>query len=134
MATSQTSAALRATRGHKKKPKKKPKKKGWRDRHFKWVDNGDGTVTRTAYWVRHAQKPPDPHPRGPGPRPVPKPQRPRPPAKPSKLKVYSGPFGRLQAGRMVAHLTRLLGPAHLTNHPTTFYTAVPAVPSRPPGC
>ncbi len=96
MATAQTSTVLRA-RGHKKRPKKK----GWRDRHFKWVDQGNGKVIRTAYWVHHAHKPADSHARGPGPRPVPRPQRPRHPARPSKFKVYGGPFGRLEATRLL---------------------------------
>ncbi|MGZ5331454.1 MAG: DUF1800 domain-containing protein, partial [Solirubrobacterales bacterium] len=61
----------------------------------------NGTVTRRAYWVRHAKKPPEDHPRGPGPRPVPRPQRPRAPAKPSRFKVYSGPFGRPEATRLL---------------------------------
>ncbi len=100
MATPMTSAALRATRGHKKGHKHK-QKKGWRDQHYKWVDHGDGTVTRVAYWVHHAHKPPDSHDRGPGPRPVPRPQRPGAPAAPSRFKVYSGPFGRLEATRLL---------------------------------
>ena len=99
MATTQTSAALRAARGGRRHPKHK--KKGWRDKHYRWVDHGDGTVTRSAYWVRHAHKPPADHPRGPGPRPLPRPQRPSSAAKPSKFKVYSGPFGRLEATRLL---------------------------------
>lgn len=88
--------ADRAQHGHKKK-----KKRVWRDKHFRWVDNGDGTATRTAYWVRHLRKPAADHKRGPGPRPVPKAQKPPSAAAPSGFKVYSGPFGRLQATRLL---------------------------------
>jgi uncharacterized protein (DUF1800 family) len=104
MAINQTSAARvagHAQSKHHKHRNQKKKKRVWRDKHFKWVDNGDGTVTRMSYWVRHPHKPPPDHPRGPGPRPVPKPQKPPAPAAPSKFKVYTGPFGRLQATRLL---------------------------------
>ena len=104
MATNQTHPALRAAaRGHedKHKHKKHKKKKGWRDKHVKWVDNGNGTVSKRTYWVRHAQKPPPGHPHEPGPRPVPRPQRPGAPAAPAPFKVYGGHFGRLQATRLL---------------------------------
>src|SRR4051795_6901335 len=73
----------------------------WRDKHHKWVARGDGTVIEVAYWVKHRQKPKRNHPRGPGPRPVPRPQRPPAPKPPQPFGVYSGPFGRLQATRLL---------------------------------
>jgi len=94
-----TTAARAAGHAHHKHKHKK--KRVWRDKHFRWVDNGDGTVTKRAYWARHPQRPPASHKRGPGLRPLPKPQHPPAPASPAKFGVYSGPFGRLQATRLL---------------------------------
>jgi uncharacterized protein (DUF1800 family) len=73
----------------------------WRDKHTKWVDKGDGRVVEVAYWKRHARKPGRGHYRGPGPRPVPNAQRPARPRPPQPFGVYRGPFGRLQATRLL---------------------------------
>jgi len=73
----------------------------WRDKHYKWVDRGDGTVVLVAYWKTHRHRPKRNHGRGPGPRPVPRPQRPPAPRRPQRFGVYSGPFGRLQATRLL---------------------------------
>jgi Protein of unknown function (DUF1800) len=81
--------------------KRKRKRRVWRDKHWKWVQNGDGTVTKKAYWVRHRNRPPRNHPRGPGRKPAPRPQNPPPPQGPQPFGVYSGPFGRLQATRLL---------------------------------
>jgi len=73
----------------------------WRDRHYRWVDQGDGTVRKVAYMKVHRHKPPRKHFRGPGPRPVPRPQKPPAPKAPQPFGTYKGPFGRLQATRLL---------------------------------
>ena len=89
----------RATTAHR--PARGRSGRAWRDKHKKWVDKGDGTVVEVAYWKRHARKPKRGHYRGPGPRPVPVPQRPPRPRPPQPFGVYRGPFGRLEATRLL---------------------------------
>ena len=79
----------------------RPRPKVWRDKHWRWVQNGDGTVSKRAYWKRHRRRPRRKHPRGPGPRPLPRPQSPEAPKAGQRFGVYSGPFGRLEATRLL---------------------------------
>ena len=61
-----------------------------------WDDSaGDGLVREVYEWVD--TPPTDPPP----PRPLPKPQDPPAPASPQPFGVYSGPFGRVQAKRLL---------------------------------
>jgi hypothetical protein len=73
----------------------------WRDRHTKWVDKGDGRVVEVTYAKVHRRRPKRGHYRGPGPRPVPRPQKPPRPRSPQPFGVYKGPFGRLEAARLL---------------------------------
>ncbi|MBM3666269.1 MAG: DUF1800 domain-containing protein [Actinobacteria bacterium] len=59
-----------------------------------YTDPGDGLVRETVEW-RDTPQP------NPPPRPLPTPQSPQPPASPQPFGVYQGPFGRLQAKRLL---------------------------------
>jgi uncharacterized protein (DUF1800 family) len=60
-----------------------------------WEDLGDGLVREVVEWREAPQAAPPP------PRPLPRPQSPGAPAGPQPFGVYSGPFGRLQAKRLL---------------------------------
>jgi hypothetical protein len=60
-----------------------------------WQDPGDGLVRPVIEWV---ESPPTDTP---PPRPLPKPQDPAPPKSAQSFGVYSGPFGRVQAKRLL---------------------------------
>ncbi|MBN8867417.1 MAG: DUF1800 domain-containing protein [Solirubrobacterales bacterium] len=69
-------------------------------RRRRWVDGGDGVVHLRTRSIRRrrGQKPPR---KDPGPRPLPRAQKPRHPARPQPFGVYRGPFGRLEATRLL---------------------------------
>ena len=74
----------------------------WKDKHYRWVPDGDCGWRVQGYVVRHKHKPGKRHRRGPGPRPaercapaVPVNRDPRPAG------AYQGPFGAAQARRLL---------------------------------
>lgn len=75
-------------------------KKGRTYRRERWVDSGEGVVRLRTRRIhrRKGQKPPR---KDPGPRPLPRPQRAKHPAKPQPFGVYRGPFGRIEATRLL---------------------------------
>jgi hypothetical protein len=84
-----------------KKRQRRKKKHVWKDKHWRWVEDGQGGWRKQGYIVRHKHKPKKNHKRGPGKRP---PNRvlappvnpdPRPPG------TYQGAFGREQATRLL---------------------------------
>jgi uncharacterized protein (DUF1800 family) len=88
------------------RPRKRQRKRRrvWKDKHFRWVPDGQGDWRVQAYLFRHKHKPVKNHFRGPGPKPahtvvaVPPPANPdpRPPG------TYQGAFGAAQAARLLA--------------------------------
>jgi len=90
----------------KPKHRRRRRKHRWKDKHYRWVPDGDCGWRVQGYIVRHKHKPGRHHRRGPGPRPadrcapgvvVPPPNPdPRPPG------AYQGPFGPAQARRLLA--------------------------------
>jgi hypothetical protein len=73
----------------------------WKDKHWRWIEDGQGGWRKQGYIVRHKHKPKKNHKRGPGRRPAnrvavaPVNPDPRPPG------TYQGPFGREQATRLL---------------------------------
>ncbi len=88
------------SKGPKKGQHHKRKKKVWKDKHFRWVPQGDCDWRVQSYYVRHHHKPKRHHHKGPGPRPT---QRCQPPANPDPRPAgaYQGPFGVAQATRLL---------------------------------
>jgi uncharacterized protein (DUF1800 family) len=75
----------------------------WKDKHYRWVPDGDCGWRVQSYVVRHKHKPKRQHRRGPGPRPA---DRCAPPAiavdrDPRPAGAYQGPFGVAQAKRLL---------------------------------
>jgi len=77
-------------------------KHAWKDKHYRWVPDGDCGWRVQSYVVRHKHKPRRGHHRGPGPRPADRcapaaavNRDPRPPG------AYQGPFGAAQAKRLL---------------------------------
>lgn len=93
------------------KPKRRRKRKRvWKDKHYRWVPDGQGDWRVESYVHRHRHKPKKSHPRGPGkkparqalpgapapaPTPAPVVSDPRPP------EAYQGGFGLPQAVRLL---------------------------------
>jgi Protein of unknown function (DUF1800) len=78
----------------------------WKDKHYRWVPDGQGDWLVQGYVFRHKHKPRPHHFRGPGPKP---PSSARPGAAavapvdpdPRPAGAYRGPFGRQQAVRLL---------------------------------
>ena len=75
----------------------------WKDKHWRWVEDGQGGWRKQGYIVRHKHKPkkqPQARARASG-RAAPRP--PRPPSTPTRAPpgTYQGPFGREQATRLL---------------------------------
>ncbi len=85
------------------KRQRRKKKHVWKDKHWRWVEDGQGGWRKQGYVVRHRHKPKRNHKRGPGKRPpnrvaaaaVPVDRDPRPAG------AYQGAFGREQATRLL---------------------------------
>ena len=78
----------------------------WKDKHYRWVPDGDGGWRVQGYVVRHKHKPKRSHFRGPGPeaggRALRAPPRPsRSTRDPRPAGAYQGPFGVAQATRLL---------------------------------
>jgi hypothetical protein len=89
-----------------KRPKRRRRrrKRVWKDKHYRWVPDGNGDWRVQGYIVRHKHKPRRGHRRGPGKKPARQVQTP-PPAPvnrdPRPAGAYQGPFGREQAVRLL---------------------------------
>jgi hypothetical protein len=72
----------------------------WKDKHWRWVADGQGGWRKQGYIVRHKHKPKKNHKRGPGRRPANRAVAP-PEHDPRPAGTYQGPFGREQATRLL---------------------------------
>jgi hypothetical protein len=97
----ETVATISTAASAARRPRGGRRRKFWRDKHWRWLQNGDGTVSKRAYWKKHRKKPPRHHDRGPGPRPLPRPQKPPAPRWGRPFGLYKGTFGRLEATRLL---------------------------------
>ncbi len=90
------------------KPNKRQRKRrrAWKDKHYRWVPDGNGDWRVQGYIFRHHHKPKRGHFRGPGKKPARRPNAapaatpvfdadPRPPG------AYQGAFGHAQAVRLL---------------------------------
>ena len=82
---------------------KRPRRKHrhvWKDKHHRWVHDGECGWRVQTYVVRHRHRPKKHHHRGPGPRPA---DRCTPPLNrdPRPAGAYQGPFGTAQAQRLL---------------------------------
>jgi hypothetical protein len=87
------------------KRRRRRRKRVWKDKHFRWIPDGNGDWRVQAYIVRHKRKPRRGHKRGPGPKPARTAQAPAPVPggnpDPRPAGAYQGPFGREQATRLL---------------------------------
>jgi uncharacterized protein (DUF1800 family) len=102
-ATASASRPKRAPKPGQRRPKHLHP---WKDKHYRWVPDGECGWRVQSYIVRHKHKPPKHHRRGPGPRPEDRcaPQTaPAPPPNPDPRPAgaYQGPFGAAQATRLL---------------------------------
>ena len=150
MAIPQATASAAKPKRHHRKPRRV-----WKDKHYRWVPDGQGDWRVQGYIFRHKHKPPKHHFRGPGKKP---PRRVQPVAPvvnldPRPPGAYQGPFGREQAVRLldragfgavpgqaeqlaslglvgaVQALTRPSGPATLTGPPPVDDDGNPIAPA-----
>jgi Protein of unknown function (DUF1800) len=86
------------------KPKRRKRRRVWKDKHFRWVPDGNGDWRVQGYVYRHHHKPKRGHFRGPGPKasrqtaataPATAISDPRPPG------AFQGAFGHAQAVRLL---------------------------------
>ena len=95
-------------------PRRRGRRRPWKDRHFRWVPDGQGDWRVEAYLFRHRHKPKKGHSRGPGPKPAreaaatapsaPGPAAPTAPAPIPDVRppgAYQGAFGAPQAVRLL---------------------------------
>jgi uncharacterized protein (DUF1800 family) len=91
-------------------PKKahRKRKRVWKDKHYRWVPDGETGWRSQAYFVRHRHKPRPKHRRGPGPKPAPRTKAgaAAPAAAPTgsdqrPAGAYTGPFGAVEATRLL---------------------------------
>ncbi|HEY5941407.1 MAG TPA: DUF1800 domain-containing protein [Solirubrobacterales bacterium] len=100
--------AARPKQSRRKRPR------AWKDKHFRWVPDGQGDWKIEGYFFRHKHKPKKGHSRGPGPKPARQaaaaPTAAPPPAAPSgpapipdvrPPSAYQGSFGTAQAVRLL---------------------------------
>jgi Protein of unknown function (DUF1800) len=88
------------------KPKRRPRKhrRVWKDKHYRWVPDGQGDWRVQGYVFRHKHKPRPHHFRGPGRKPARQATQPLAPpvnGDPRPPGAYQGPFGRPQAVRLL---------------------------------
>ncbi len=88
------------------RPKRHPRKHRhvWKDKHYRWVPDGEEGWRVQGYAFRHKHKPPKHHFRGPGPKPPPRAKHAMAPivsTDPRPAGAYQGPFGRPQAVRLL---------------------------------
>ena len=109
MAIPQEKPAPARPRNRRRKPRR-----AWKDKHFRWVPDGQGDWKVEPYLVRHKHKPKKGHARGPGPKPARQAPAAAPAAPPSAApsgpapvpdtrpaSAYQGAFGTAQAVRLL---------------------------------
>ena len=150
MAIPQATASAQRPKHRRRKPKRV-----WKDKHYRWVPDGNGDWRVQSYQFRHKHKPARKHSRGPGKKPA---RRPQPAAlalnpDPRPAGAYQGPFGVAEATRLldragfgavpgqaeqlaslgllgaVQSLTRPSGAATLTGPPPTDDDGYPLAPA-----
>lgn len=90
----------------KPKRRKRRRRHAWKDKHYRWVPDGNGDWRVQGYVVRHKHKPRRGHRRGPGRKPPRRPlaAAPAPPPPAGEVRpagAYQGPFGTEQARRLL---------------------------------
>jgi hypothetical protein len=96
------------------KPNKRQhqRRRTWKDKHFRWVPDGQGGWRIQSYVVRHRHKPKKRHRRGPGPKPAPRAAGAAPVIAPAPAPTFDPrPPGAYQGGFGVPQATRLLARA-----------------------
>ena len=86
------------------KHRRHKRRRVWKDKHFRWVRDGQGDWRVQGYIYRHHHKPKRGHFRGPGPKPSRQAVAPAPAAAPSDPRppgTYQGAFGHAQAVRLL---------------------------------
>src|SRR5690242_17418480 len=86
--------------------RRRKRRRVWKDKHYRWVPDGQGNWRVQAYVFRHRHKPKKDHYRGPGPKPAPRVASPAPtpaaaPSDPRPVGAYQGAFGHAQAVRLL---------------------------------
>jgi len=87
--------------------RRRKRRRVWKDKHYRWVPDGQGDWRVQSYVFRHRHKPKQGHFRGPGPKPAPRVATPAPaaaPAPPSDPRppgAFQGGFGQAQAVRLL---------------------------------
>ncbi len=98
-------AIPRATAGAVKTQRRKRRRRrhAWKDKHYRWVPDGNGDWRVQGYVVRHRHKPRRGHRRGPGKKPPRRPLAALPPpaGEVRPAGAYQGPFGPEQARRLL---------------------------------
>lgn len=95
-------AIPQATASATKPKRRRRRRRVWKDKHFRWVPDGQGGWRVQAYFVRHRHKPRKNHFRGPGRKPRTAQPLPPPNPDPRPSGAYQGPFGAEQAARLLA--------------------------------
>src|SRR6476620_1196517 len=87
------------------KQRRHKRRRVWKDKHFRWVPDGQGDWRVQGYVYRHHHKPMRGHFRGPGPNPARQAAAPAPaaapPSDPRPPGTYQGAFGHAQAVRLL---------------------------------
>ena len=102
MAIPQATAKETSPKGHRGKRQKRV----WKDKHWRWVPDGNGDWKVQGYIFRHKHKPAKNHPRGPGKKPARRAASSIPAAvpvdpDPRPAGAYQGTFGTAQAIRLL---------------------------------
>jgi Protein of unknown function (DUF1800) len=98
MAIPRATASAAKPKGHKRR------RHAWKDKHYRWVPDGQGDWRVQGYFVRHRHKPRRGHFRGPGKKPPRRAQASAPALIPAEVRppgAYQGPFGAEQATRLL---------------------------------
>lgn len=95
----------------KRKHRRRKRRRVWKDKHFRWVPDGQGDWRVQGYVYKHRHKPKKRHFRGPGPKPprqaqpggggAAAPAAPAPSSDPRSPDAYQGEFGLPQAVRLL---------------------------------
>jgi hypothetical protein len=99
-------AIPRATESAAKPKRRKHRRRrhAWKDKHYRWVPDGQGDWRVQGYIVKHRHKPRRRHFRGPGKKPPRRPLAAAPPPPAGEVRPpgsYQGPFGAEQARRLL---------------------------------
>ena len=104
MAIPQATSSVKSPKGDRR-----PRKHVWKDKHWRWVPDGNGDWRAEGYVFRHKHKPARKHHRGPGKKPAGR-SLPAPVSLPAPISAntdprpsdaYQGSFGTAQAVRLL---------------------------------